>query len=57
MLIILLNAFFPFLSIIYAILITVCYLIGFIAIQANTIATSVNTFLNIPVIVTGFSVV
>ena len=44
------------LSIIYAILITVCYLIGFIAIQANTIATSVNTFLNIPVIVTGIIV-
>lgn len=41
------------LSKLYAILITLCYLIGFIAIQSNTIATSVYTFFNIPTIITG----
>ena len=41
------------LSIIYALIIFLCYIGGFIAIQSNTIATSLNNFLNIPTIVTG----
>lgn len=40
-------------SYIYAFVITVCYLGGFLAIQSNTIATSLNNFLNIPCIACG----
>lgn len=41
------------LSILYAILISFCYLGGFLAIQSNTIAASMNEYLNIPFIVSG----
>ncbi len=41
------------LSYLYAFIISLCYIGGFLAIQANTIATSVREFLNIPSIVTG----
>lgn len=37
----------------YAIIIFLCYIGGFIAIQSNTIATSLNNYWNIPTIVTG----
>lgn len=43
-------------SILYAILISACYIGGFLAIQANTIATSVNSFSGIPTIITGIVV-
>ena len=38
---------------IYAIIVSVCYLGGFLAIQSNTIATSINEFLNVPTILVG----
>ena len=41
------------LAVIYAVIITLCYLGGFLAIQSNTIATSINEFLNIPTIIVG----
>lgn len=41
------------LSIIYAIIIALCYLGGFIAIQSNTIATSMEQYLNISKIISG----
>ncbi len=41
------------LSILYAIVLCICYLGGFLAIQANTIASSLNEFLNIPNLITG----
>lgn len=44
------------LSILYAIIICACYLGGFLAIQANTIASSVYSFSGIPTIVTGIIV-
>lgn len=37
----------------YAIIITLCYLGGFLAIQANTIAVSLNNYINIPLISSG----
>jgi len=44
------------LSIIYAIVVSLCYLGGFLAIQSNTIASSLKDFLNIPTIVSGIIV-
>ena len=41
------------LAMVYAVIITLCYLGGFLAIQSNTIATSINEFLNIPTILVG----
>lgn len=38
---------------IYALIIFLSYIGGFIAIQSNTIATSLNNFLNVPTVVTG----
>lgn len=43
-------------SIIYAIVICLCYLGGFLAIQSNTIAKSVYDYMNIPTIITGIVV-
>lgn len=40
-------------SIVYAIIIFLCYIGGFLAVQSNTIATSVNTYLNISPYITG----
>ncbi len=40
----------------YSVIICFCYLGGFIAIQSNTIASSMNEFLNIPTIVSGIIV-
>lgn len=47
---------FKKLSSLYAVIITLCYLGGFLAIQANTIAVSVYNYLNIPTIITGIVV-
>ena len=44
------------LSIIYSIIISLCYLGGFLAIQSNTIASSMNEFLNVKPILTGIIV-
>ena len=44
------------LSILYAIIVSLCYLGGFLAIQSNTIATSLNDYLNIPYIISGIIV-
>lgn len=44
------------LSIIYAIVVSFCYLGGFLAIQSNTIATSLKDFLDIPYLITGIIV-
>lgn len=44
------------LAIIYSIIICLCYLGGFIAIQSNTIASSMHEFLNISPIITGIIV-
>ena len=44
------------LAIIYAIIIVLCYLGGFLAIQSNTIAASLYTYLNIPSVITGIVV-
>ena len=44
------------LSIIYSITICICYLGGFLAIQSNTIASSMHEFFNIPFLITGFVV-
>ena len=41
------------LSIIYAVIIFLCYIGGFLAIQSNTIATSMKTYLDISPIITG----
>lgn len=41
------------LAIVYAFVISLCYLGGFLAIQSNTIAVSVNEYVNIPNYVTG----
>ena len=41
------------LSKIYALIIIICYLGGFIAIQSNTIARSINNYLEIPNYITG----
>ena len=43
-------------AIIYSIIICLCYLGGFLAIQSNTIASSMHEFLNISPIVTGIIV-
>ena len=37
----------------YSFIIAICYLGGFLAIQANTIAVSLNNYLNIPLILSG----
>ena len=47
---------FKKLACIYAIIITVCYLGGFIAIQSNTIAASLNEYMKIPSSITGIIV-
>lgn len=44
------------LAIIYAIVISICYLGGFLAIQANTISASISNFTNIPNYITGIIV-
>lgn len=44
------------LAVIYAIVISLCYLGGFLAIQSNTISASVSNFINIPNYVTGIIV-
>ena len=44
------------LSTLYAIIITICYLGGFLAIQSNTIAVSLKNYVNIPLIVSGLVV-
>lgn len=44
------------LSILYAIIVSLCYLGGFLAIQSNTIASSLKDYLNIPYIVSGIVV-
>lgn len=44
------------LSLIYAIVISLCYLGGFLAIQSNTIASSLKDFLNVPTLVSGLIV-
>ena len=44
------------LAILYSIIICLCYLGGFLSIQSNTIATSLNNFFNIPNIITGIIV-
>lgn len=44
------------LGIIYAVVISLCYLGGFLAIQSNTIAASISDFINIPSYVTGIVV-
>ena len=44
------------LSSIYAIIIFLCYIGGFLAIQSNTIATSLNNYLDISPIITGIIV-
>lgn len=44
------------LSIIYAIVVSFCYLGGFLAIQSNTIASSLKDFINVPHLVTGIIV-
>lgn len=41
------------LAIIYAVIITMCYLGGFLAIQSNTISTSIKEFTNVPTIISG----
>jgi len=41
------------LAICYAIIVCICYLGGFLAIQSNTISKSLNEFLDIPLIVSG----
>jgi len=43
-------------SIVYALIIFLCYIGGFLAIQANTIASSMRTYLSISPIVTGIIV-
>ena len=43
-------------SIIYAVIIFLCYIGGFLAIQSNTIATSMQTYLDISPMVTGIIV-
>lgn len=47
---------FKKLSTLYAIIITICYLGGFLAIQSNTIAVSLKNYVNIPLIVSGIVV-
>ena len=47
---------FKKLSILYALIIFVCYIGGFLAIQSNTIATSMKTYLDISPSVTGIIV-
>ena len=44
------------LSIIYAVIVFLCYIGGFLAIQSNTIATSMKTYMDINPIVTGIIV-
>ena len=44
------------LAIIYALVISLCYLGGFLAIQSNTISVSLSNFVNIPNYVTGIIV-
>lgn len=44
------------LALVYALIITLCYLGGFLAIQSNTIASSINAYLNVPVVITGIIV-
>lgn len=44
------------LAIIYAIIVFLCYIGGFLAIQSNTIATSIKTYMNISPIITGIIV-
>ena len=44
------------LSIIYAVIIFLCYIGGFLAIQSNTIASSMKTYLDISPIITGIIV-
>lgn len=44
---------FKKLSIVYAMVICLCYLGGFLAIQSNTISLSLKTYLNIPTIISG----
>ena len=44
------------LALIYAIVISVCYLGGFLAIQSNTISASISGFTNVPNYVTGIIV-
>jgi len=44
------------LSILYAIIVSFCYLGGFLAIQSNTIASSLKDYLNIPTLVSGIIV-
>ena len=44
------------LAIIYAVVISLCYLGGFLAIQSNTIAASLNDYINVPNYVTGIIV-
>ncbi len=44
------------LAIIYAVVISLCYLGGFLAIQSNTISVSVNNYIGIPNYVTGIIV-
>ncbi len=41
------------LALIYAIIITLCQLFGYTSIQSNTMATSLNYFYNVPLIVSG----
>ena len=43
-------------AIIYASIIILCYLGGFVAIQSNTIAASLDIYLNIPKIISGIVV-
>ena len=43
-------------ALLYAIIITVCYLGGFLAIQSNTIAVSLKNYANISLVITGLVV-
>ena len=43
-------------AVMYAIVISLCYLGGFLAIQANTISKAFNTYTNTPVLITGIVV-
>lgn len=43
-------------SLVYAIIVSLCYLGGFLAIQSNTIASSLKDYLNIPYLVSGITV-
>lgn len=44
------------LSVIYAVIVSLCYLGGFLAIQSNTIASSLKDYLNTPYVVSGIVV-